>query len=258
MFAGSIGAEISHTSPISVELTGACLTYGATRLFDGLDLTLPAGRFTCLLGPTGVGKSSLLRLIAGLAPTATMRSLTCSDGHAPAGRIAYMAQQDALLPWLDVLDNVLLGARLRGEAPNRARARELLRSVGLAEAEGLRPAALSGGMRQRAALARTLMEDRPLVLMDEPFSAVDALTRLRLQDLAARLLRGRTVFLVTHDPLEALRLGDAVLVLSGQPASLRPACLPPSAPPRDAADPAVHAAIAALLEQLQDGSEGPA
>lgn len=240
-------------APLSVSLTGACLTYGATRLFDGLDLTLAAGRFTCLLGPTGVGKSSLLRLIAGLAPTATVRSLNCGDGGSPAGRIAYMAQQDALLPWLSVTDNVLLGARLRGDKPDRARAATLLRAVGLEQAGNLRPAALSGGMRQRAALARTLIENRPVVLMDEPFSALDALTRLRLQDLAARLLRGRTVLLVTHDPLEALRLGDEVLVLAGAPATLHRAALPPGAPPRDAGDPRVHAAIGPLLALLQSG-----
>lgn len=251
-------AEHSEPAALAVGLSGACLSYGATRLFDGLDLTLQAGRFTCLLGPTGVGKSSLLRLIAGLAPTATMRELVCSDGRSPAGRIAYMAQQDGLLPWSTVLDNVLLGARLRGEPPDPARARALLEEVGLAHAGHLRPAALSGGMRQRAALARTLMENRPLVLMDEPFSAVDALTRLRLQDLAARLLRGRTVLLVTHDPLEALRLGDVVLVLSGSPATLHAATLPPEAPPRDARDPAVHAATTSLLDLLQGGNGAPA
>ena len=254
MLADDVGSRAEPHSPLSVTLTGARLTYGDLRLFDGLDLTLAAGRFTCLLGPSGGGKSSLLRLIAGLAPTASVEHLSCGDGRPPAGRIAYMAQQDALLPWLSVLDNVLLGARLRGEVPDRERAHTLLAEVGLAEAAALHPAALSGGMRQRAALARTLMEDRPLVLMDEPFSAVDALTRLRLQDLAARLLRGRTVLLVTHDPFEALRLGETVLVLSGMPAELRQAQLPAGTPPRDAADPAVHAAVGPLLRQLRNGN----
>ena len=103
---------------------------------------------------------------------------------------------------------------------DREAARGLLRAVGLAEAEDKRPAALSGGMRQRAALARTLMEDRPVVLMDEPFSALDAITRLEIQDLAARLLTGHSVLMVTHDPLEALRLGHRILVMSGRPAQL--------------------------------------
>jgi putative hydroxymethylpyrimidine transport system ATP-binding protein len=105
-------------------------------------------------------------------------------------------------------------------------------------------------MRQRAALARTLMEDRPFVLMDEPFSAVDAPTRHRLQGLAARLLAGRTVLLVTHDPLEALRLADRILVLRGDPATPEEVPVPAGAPPREATDPALLLAQAALLERL--------
>ena len=115
-----------------------------------------------------------------------------------------MAQSDLLLPWLGALDNVLLGRRLRGERGGRRAARALLAEMGLAGSESLRPAALSGGMRQRVALARTLFEDRPIVLMDEPFAALDAITRTRLQDLAVARLGGRTVLLVTHDPLEAI------------------------------------------------------
>jgi putative hydroxymethylpyrimidine transport system ATP-binding protein len=105
--------------------------------------------------------------------------------------------------------------------------------VGLAGQGNARPAQLSGGMRQRVALARTLMEDRPIVLMDEPFSALDAITRYRLQELAAELLAERTALLVTHDPLEALRLGHAVYVISGEPARLGPVTVPLGAPPRD-------------------------
>ncbi len=131
-----------------------------------------------------------------------------------------MSQKDLLLPWLSVLENVRLGARLRGETSDTTpRALSLLKAAGLATRANDRPDTLSGGMRQRAALARTLMEDRPVVLMDEPFSAVDPLTRLGLQDLAARMLAGRTVIFVTHDPMEALRLGYRVLVLNGNPAT---------------------------------------
>ena len=168
-----------------------------------------------MLGRSGVGKTSLLRWLAGLLP-----------GTRPIGRIAYMAQQDLLLPWLSVLDNVLLGYRLREGAGAlriaEPRARKLLRDVGLGERLGDLPAALSGGMRQRAALARTLCEDRPIVLMDEPFAHLDAVTRLELQDLSARLLEGRTAVLVTHDPLEALRVGHQVRVLSGRAPRRRP------------------------------------
>ena len=126
----------------------------------------------------------------------------------------------------------------------------MLVRVGLEGREGDRPARLSGGMRQRVALARTLMEDRPIVLMDEPFSALDAITRYQLQALAAELLAGRTVLLVTHDPLEALRLGHRVQVMAGAPARLGEALEPAGAPPRDVADPALLNLQADLLERL--------
>jgi putative hydroxymethylpyrimidine transport system ATP-binding protein len=165
-----------------------------------------------------------------------------------------MAQQDLLVPWRDALGNVTFGAHLRGGRPDVARAEALLREVGLTTDDGRKmPAQLSGGMRQRVALARTLMEDRPVVLMDEPFSAVDAPTRHRLQDLAARLLAGRTVLLVTHDPLEALRLADRILVLSGSPAVPVEVPVPAGTPPRPARDAALLDAQAALLERLAEG-----
>ncbi|MCX8102740.1 MAG: ATP-binding cassette domain-containing protein, partial [Geminicoccaceae bacterium] len=123
------------------------------------------------------------------------------------------------------------GARLRGERADVARADALIASVGLSGRETAWPSELSGGMRQRAALARTLMEQRPVVLMDEPFSAVDAPTRHRLQDLAARLLAGRTVLLVTHDPLEAMRLAHHVVMLRGAPATAEEIRVPAAPPP---------------------------
>ena len=138
-----------------------------------------------------------------------------------------MGQQDDLLPWLTVQGNVMLGARLRGEIAGSRRRRGAARAGRADRRSGdQRPATLSGGQRQRAALARTLMEDRPVVLMDEPFSALDAITRARLQVLAAQLLAGRTVLLVTHDPLEALRLGHRIHVMAGQPARIEPPILP--------------------------------
>jgi putative hydroxymethylpyrimidine transport system ATP-binding protein len=240
----------------SVALTGGRLAYGGAVLFDGLDLTLPAGRWTCLLGPSGVGKTSLLRLFLGLeAASDSAGRIACSDDRPLAGRAAYMAQRDLLLPWLSVLANVGLGGRLRGEGETERRrrlAQTLLDRVGLGAAAGARPDTLSGGMRQRAALARTLMEDRPVVLMDEPFSAVDAITRVRLQDLAARLLAGRTVLLVTHDPLEALRLGHRIFVLAGQPARLGEPIEPESPPPRAVDDAAVLDLQGDLLARLAE------
>ena len=161
-----------------------------------------------------------------------------------------MGQSDLLLPWANTLDNTVLGARLRGERPDFERARRLLAEVGLADFMEARPATLSGGERQRVALVRTLMEDRAVVLMDEPFGSLDAITRHAAQDLAARMLAGRTVLLVTHDPLEALRLGDRVYVLTGRPAALEAVPVPDLAPPRDVRDPAVLAAQGDLLARL--------
>ncbi len=170
--------EPSAPAP-SIHLHAAALRYGGTVVFDELDLTLPGGQTTCLLGPSGVGKTSLLRLIAGLAQGAQGEALD-EAGQPVRDRVAYLAQHDLLLPWLTVLGNVTLGSRLRGEplaGATEARARALIERVGLAGREGDRPAKLSGGQRQRVALARTLMEGRPVVLMDEPFSALDAITR---------------------------------------------------------------------------------
>ena len=226
--------------------------FAGAPLFERLRFRLDTERWTCLLGPSGVGKSTLLRVVAGLQAGGLA---VADDGADLRGRIAWMAQQDLLLPWLDVLGNVLVGHRLRGVGRRELRrlrepAMALLAQVGLGDRAHSLPAALSGGMRQRAALARTLMEDRPVVLMDEPFSAVDAITRHRLQDLAAELLAGRTVLLVTHSPLEALRLGHKVVVMSGRPTTLSPPIVPRGAPPRDAADPALLAQEAELMGEL--------
>lgn len=214
---------------------------------ENLSLDFAAGRTTCLLGRSGVGKTSLLRHLAGLLP-----------GTAPAGPVAYMAQRDLLLPWLSVLDNVLLGHRLRRDETARraaeARARSLLAEVGLCDRLDALPQTLSGGMRQRAALARTLCEDRRIVLMDEPFGHLDAVTRFDLQDLAARLLEGRTVVMVTHDPLEALRMGHEIRVLSGNPLAPGPLIAPVGAVPRDPADPELLALQARLIRELRHGS----
>ena len=233
------------------------LAFGDRVVFDGLSFALRAGEWTCLLGPSGVGKSSLLRLIAGLLPGSDDSLVACADGLPLTGRIAYMAQEDLLLPWLDVLGNVTFGHRLRRANITRAlrdRALSLLERVGLGGRSSDRPDTLSGGMRQRVALVRTLLEDRPLVLMDEPFSALDAITRVRLQDLFADLLRGRTVLLVTHDPLEALRLGHRIHVLAGSPARLGEPLEPPGKPPRDLLDPEVLRLQGELLARLSRAS----
>ena len=166
-----------------------------------------------------------------------------------------MAQKDLLLPWLSVLDNVCLGARLRGNLDEeiRKKATSLIADGGLEAYVDALPSSLSGGMRQRVALLRTLMEERPVILMDEPFSALDALTRLKLQDLAARLVKGATVLMVTHDPLEALRLGHRIHVMTGRPARMSDALIPPGLPPRKPSDPEIISLQAELLERLEAG-----
>lgn len=234
------------------------LRYAGDYLFENTHLELPAGQCSALLGPSGVGKSSLLRLIAGLQAFESGGTIRfgAAGGESP-NTIAYMAQQDLLLPWLNALGNVMLGARLRGEKPDRARARDLLGRVGLAKQEKAMPATLSGGMRQRVALARTLMEDRPVVLMDEPFSALDAITRLRLQELAAELLRGRTILLVTHDPMEALRIGERIFIMAGRPALLSEVPPPAGATPRDPADADFLGHHAELLHRLRAADAEP-
>jgi putative hydroxymethylpyrimidine transport system ATP-binding protein len=233
----------------ALRLEGLALHYGGQVVFEGLNAQLPAGEILALLGPSGVGKTSLLRIIAGLE-TPVAGHVTASDGQALAGRVAYMAQQDLLLPWANVIDNVMIGARLRGDKAAPARAMALLEQVGLAARRDALPAELSGGMRQRVAIARTLYEDRPVVLMDEPFSALDAITRSKIQDLAAELLAGRTVVLITHDPLEACRIGHSLMVLAGAPARLSAPIRVAGAPPRAADDLLVLQNQAALLRQL--------
>ncbi|MEJ2121536.1 MAG: ATP-binding cassette domain-containing protein, partial [Alphaproteobacteria bacterium] len=179
--------------------------------------------------------------------------IACSDDAPLAGRAAYMAQQDLLLPWLTVRQNVMLGPRLRREreaSRRTARVLELLAMVGLSDKADALPATLSGGQRQRAALARTLMEDRPIVLMDEPFSALDAVTRHHIQGLAANVLRDRSVLLVTHDPMEALRLGHRIHVMAGRPARLDEPLLPTGTPPRDMTDTALLRLHGELMQRL--------
>jgi putative hydroxymethylpyrimidine transport system ATP-binding protein len=236
-------------APPGLHVENLAFHYGSHIIFDHLTFALRPGEFSALLGPSGVGKSSLLKIIAGLAkPDAG--SVVATDGLPLPHRVAYMAQQDLLYPWLSVIENVMLGSRLRGDMVDRARALSLLERVGLAERARAQPSELSGGMQQRAALARTLYEDRPIVLMDEPFSSLDTITRGRVQDLAAELLRGRTILLITHDPLEACRLGNQVLVLAGSPARLWPPISVGGATPRAPDDDALLHTQGHLMRML--------
>lgn len=223
---------------------------GETTLIDAFDLKLPAEQWSVLLGPSGVGKTSLLRLITALPSAARIDGdITACDGAPIASRVTMMAQDDQLLPWASAVDNVTICARLRGERPRPDRAKALLAEVGLADLAARKPSHLSAGQRQRVALARTLYEDRAIVLLDEPFSALDAMTRHTMQDLAARLLAGRTVVLITHDPAEAVRLADCAWILTR--AGITPCTLPPDMPPRAPEAAATIAAQAALLQRMR-------
>lgn len=207
-------ARLVEAKSAAVRLSGS-FRIGKRLLFSDLNLTLAGGQWTCLLGASGIGKSTLLKLLAGLPTGGKFEGQIEIDTGAPiAGSIAYMAQSDLLFPWLTVRSNVLLGEKLRGENKGGDRADALIRRVGLEAYISKHPNQLSGGMRQRVALARTLMEDTPIVLLDEPFSALDTRTRREMQDLAFDLLRHKTVLLVTHDPAEALRLSEQLVVMS--------------------------------------------
>ncbi len=235
------------TAP-AIHLAGVLQGAKAT-LIEPFDITLPGGQWSVLLGPSGVGKTSLLRLLAGLPCAAQLQGQIIAEDGAPlAPRVTMMAQDDQLLPWAGALKNVTIAARLRGERPDLNRAGALLTEVGLGAETDRKPAELSAGQRQRVALARSLYEGRDIVLLDEPFSALDVVTRHQMQGLAARLLAGRTVVLITHDPAEALRLADhAWIVARG---GISPCALPSALPPRRIDAPETLAAQADLLRRM--------
>jgi ABC-type nitrate/sulfonate/bicarbonate transport system, ATPase component len=184
-------------------------------VLDDINLTIDQGEFVCLIGASGCGKSTLLNIVAGLEPPSTGSVVV------PSGRAAVMFQESALFPWLSAARNVELALRLAGAPSERRRARslELLDLVNLADAASKRPHELSGGMRQRVALARALAQDRGVLLMDEPFGALDAITRDLLHEELERVWRetGRTIVFVTHNVREAVRLGQRVVLLSSRP-----------------------------------------
>jgi NitT/TauT family transport system ATP-binding protein len=195
-------------------------------VLDGLTLSIGDGEFVSLLGPSGVGKSTVLNLVAGLdVPDAGSVTVAGADTRRTPPPIAYMQQKDLLLPWRRVWDNVLLGPELRSSAERErvaGAARRLLAEFGLEGFAQAWPAELSGGMRQRVALIRTLLCERPVLLLDEPFGALDAITRGRLQGYLARAWREfrKTTLLVTHDVDEALRLSTRIVLLGGPPARI--------------------------------------
>jgi NitT/TauT family transport system ATP-binding protein len=226
----------------------------AVEVLEHVDLEIAAGSFVTLVGRSGCGKSTLLNMIAGLiAPSSGAISFAGEAPVYPRADVGYLTQKDTLLPWRDVLRNVALPLELRGVEKTKceARARELLALVGLGHAERRYPRELSGGMQRRASLARMLAADPTILLLDEPFGALDAQLRAELQHELLRLWTGsgKTVVFVTHDIDEALVLADRVVVLRGG-GRIAADVEVGFARPRDARNVRVAADFVALHERL--------
>lgn len=240
-----------------LDMRDVSVTLGETDVLDRITLNVAQGEFVSILGPSGAGKSTIFRLLTG-ALTQQGGTITCA-GQALAAQqndFAFMPQRDALLPWRRIIDNVTLGLEVQGVAREDARARitPLLPEFGLEDFTQHYPAQLSGGMRQRAALMRTIVQGRPVQLLDEPFGALDALTRTQMQTwFEARWRASRwTTLLVTHDVREAVALSDRIYVLSRRPARVIAEVAVPLSRPRlgRPTRPEAHALEAQLLDLL--------
>ena len=206
----------------AIRIAGLTVRFGEVLAVDDVSIDVEEGEFVSIVGPSGCGKTTILNLLTGLVSLADGEiSILGKRPFAGNPDIAYMLARDSLLPWRSTLDNASFGLEVRG-APRQereAKARQLLARVGLKGFEGHWPKELSHGMRQRAALARTFCLDSPVILMDEPFGALDAQTKLQLEDLLLELWNAerRTVVFITHDLAEAVALSDRVIVMSARP-----------------------------------------
>ncbi len=238
--------------PLAANVSGLSKTFGrgpsSVQAIDSLNLDVTDGEFVCLVGASGCGKSTLLSLLAGLeAPS--------SGVVKTEGRVGLMFQESALFPWLTAAENVALPLRLAGvtKVQRRMRAEELLASVHLHGQGDRRPHELSGGMRQRVALARALAQEADVLLMDEPFGALDAMTRDLLHDELEQIWLDRrmAVVFVTHNVREAVRLGDRVVVLTSRPGRVASTFTVPFDRPRRIDSPEVSALAAAITDDLR-------
>ncbi len=239
----------------AIRATGVSHGFGELEVLDGIDLGVAEGEVVGLVGPSGCGKSTFLELVSGLAE-ARQGSIEVEGAGEPSARLAscaYMPQRDLLFPWLSAIDNAALAPRNRGESKRASReeALPLFARFGLAEFADAMPNELSGGMRQRVAFLRTLLAGKPVLLLDEPFAALDAITRGEMQEwLAGALLaEPRTVLLVTHDVEEALYLCDRVAVLSARPARIVAELQPKAPRSLDRAGAVTDAGFASLREE---------
>ncbi len=229
-----------------VRLNHVAQSFGATPVLRDITFEVGSGEFVAVVGPSGCGKTTLLSLIAG-------HEKPQSGTVETRGVVRQVYQQDSLFPWLTVADNIRLGLRALPSPDEReAQLQELLALIGQQEFAAHYPHQLSGGMRQRVELARALAGHADILLMDEPFSALDYQTRLRMRRELVRLLQSRpcTVVFVTHDLEEAAHLADRVLVLSERPARVRCELLVPLPRPRDVTHPVVVETVARLLREL--------
>lgn len=225
----SAGTRAQET-PLRLEVSDMCKSFrgsrGAVDVLDDVSIDVAHGEFVSIIGPSGCGKSTLFNILAGLIPH-DGGQIHFDGVRVPhlRGRIGYMLQRDLLMPWRTVLDNVVIGLEVRGVRREESvqRARFYLDAFGLARFEDSYPKELSGGMRQRVALARTLLPDPDILLLDEPFSALDYQTRLFLETLLVETVEKarKTVILVTHDIDEAIALSQRIFVLSARPGRLK-------------------------------------
>jgi NitT/TauT family transport system ATP-binding protein len=252
--ASALSGDNDAAAPAAVRLTEVSKFYGsgagAVQALDRVSLEVADGEFVCLIGASGCGKSTLLNLVAGLDTVTT--GLVSTGGR----RVSLMFQEPALFPWLTAARNVELALRARGVAKTerQARTRELLETVRLTGFGDKRPHELSGGMRQRVAMARALALDADILLMDEPFGALDAMTRDLLHDELERICGERTltVLFVTHNVREAARLGDRVVVLSSRPGRVIEEIELPRAAERRIDSPEVSEVAARLTDRLRE------
>jgi ABC-type nitrate/sulfonate/bicarbonate transport system ATPase subunit len=230
----------------TIQLENVCRSFGTVEVLREISLNIRRGEFVAVVGPSGCGKTTLLNLLSGYDQPS-------SGVIRREGRVRMVYQQDGLFPWLTVIENIALGLRHIGD--EKERGGQVGEMIGLIRLEGFEnhyPHQLSGGMRQRVELARALAGDSDILLLDEPFSALDYLTRLRMRQELARLLRERprTVALVTHDIEEAAQLADRVIVLTERPAQIRYELSIDAPRPRDLTHPEVVSATHRILTEL--------
>ena len=238
--------------PQKVSVSGLSIAFGATRALERVSLTVNDGEFVSIVGPSGCGKSTMLNVIAGLlAPAEGSTHVAGIDGQGAGSRIGYMFQKDTLLPWATALENVCLPMDVKGSRDGH-KARALMQLVDLTGFEAHYPNQLSGGMRKRVQLARLLAQDPDVLLMDEPFGALDAQTRLIIQEEFLKIWerQRKTVLFVTHDLQEAIALSDRVVLISARPGRIKATYQVDLPRPRHIESVLAHPRFMALFQEI--------